>query len=80
MDTQYQHNAPKVVTLPELERRREEFDVPEGALEALRAGSAPVIVFLRADGEPYNLVNPQETIPARTTEGVTDSLDNQQGS
>lgn len=55
--------TPKVVTLAELERRRDEFDVPDGAIAALRAGSSPPIVFLRATGEEYQLADPHDDAP-----------------
>ena len=60
------YNAPKVVTLTELERRRDEFEVPDGAIPALRAGSSPPIVFLRATGEPYQLAEPSDDTPPGT--------------
>lgn len=57
------YEAPKVVTLSELERRRPEFEIPDGALEAFKAGAAPVVVFLRATGETYQLADPQDNCP-----------------
>ena len=57
------YNAPKVVTMAELERRRDEFEVPDGAVAAMRAGSAPAIVFLRATGEEYQLADPHDDAP-----------------
>ena len=57
------YNAPKVVTLAELERRRDEFDVPDGAIAALRAGSSPAIVFLRSTGEQDQLADPHDDAP-----------------
>ena len=55
MDTHFNYHAPKVVSLDELEERRDEFEVPNGAIEAFKAGSAPVIVFMRSTGEEYQL-------------------------
>jgi hypothetical protein len=72
MDTQFNQYAPKVVSLKELEARRDEFDVPTGAVEALKAGSSPVIVFLRSTGEEYMLADREDETPSRTTEGPTD--------
>lgn len=71
MDTHYNYHAPKIVTIEELATRRDEFDVPAGAVAALQAGSAPVIVFLRATGEEYQLAAEHETHCARTTLGLT---------
>ncbi|MFN3428397.1 MAG: hypothetical protein ACK46X_00430 [Candidatus Sericytochromatia bacterium] len=72
MDTQFNQDAPKVVSLQELETRRAEFEVPSGAIEALKAGSSPVMVFLRSTGEEYMLADREDTTPARTTDGPTD--------
>jgi hypothetical protein len=72
MDNQYMHNQPNVLTLEELNQRRDEFDVPNGAIEALKAGSAPVVVFLRGTNEEYELVDNDEIHPSRTTLGPTD--------
>jgi hypothetical protein len=74
VDNQYMHNQPKVVSLTELKQRESEFEVPAGALEALKAGSAPVVVFLRETGDQYEVVDSDETHPARTTDGETDTL------
>jgi hypothetical protein len=71
MDTQYNYDAPKVVTLDELETRRDEFDVPKGAVEAFKAGSSPVIVFMRSTGEEYQIASAEDEHPARTTLGPT---------
>lgn len=60
------YNAPKVITVAELDRRRDEFDVPEGAEAAMRAGSSPAIVFLRATGEEYQLADPADDAPPGT--------------
>lgn len=75
MDNQYMHNQPRVLTLDELNERRSEFDVPNGALEALKAGSTPVVVFMRDTGDEYELVDSDEQHPARTTLGETDRHD-----
>jgi hypothetical protein len=72
MDSQYMHNQPKVVTLAELNERRDEFDVPHGAIQALKAGSAPIVVFMRDTGDEYEVVDCDEEHPARTTLGETD--------
>lgn len=71
MDTQYNYDAPKVVTLDELESRRDEFEVPNGAVEAFKAGSSPVIVFMRSTGEEYQIASPEDDHPAITTLGQT---------
>lgn len=71
MDTQFNYHAPKVVTLDELEERRDEFEIPNGAIEAFKAGSAPVIVFMRSNGEEYQLADQEDEHPARTTLGPT---------
>lgn len=65
MDTN-RMDAPKVVTLAELEAKREEFDEPEGAIAALKAGSATPMVFLRATGEAYQLADPGDDTPPGT--------------
>lgn len=74
MDTQYNYDAPKVVTLEELERRHDEFEVPKGAVEAFKAGSSPVIVFMRSTGEEYQIASPDDQHRARTTLGPTSRL------
>lgn len=56
-------DAPKVVTLTELEARKGEFDVPDGAIAALKAGAATPIVFLRSTGEEYQLASPCDDAP-----------------
>lgn len=62
METEYPQ-AHKSVTLQELERREGEFEVPDGAIAALKAGAAPVIVFLRSTGEEYTLVSREDDNP-----------------
>lgn len=56
-------DAPRAITVEELESRRQEFDVPTGAIAAFRAGATPVVVFLRSTGEPYMLASPEDTCP-----------------
>ena len=75
MDNQYMHNQPRVLTLEELQSRRDEFEVPNGALEALKAGSAPIVVFMRDTGDEYEVVDADEVHTARTTLGETDRHD-----
>ena len=62
METEYP-DAHKSVTLRELERRAGEFEVPDGAIAALKAGAVPVIVFLRSTGEEYTLVSREDDNP-----------------
>lgn len=56
-------DAPKVVTLAEIEARPNDYEVPDGAIAALRAGAASPIVFLRATGEAYQLADPHDDAP-----------------
>ena len=71
MDTHFNYHAPKVVSLDELEERRDEFEVPNGAIEAFKAGSAPVIVFMRSTGEEYQLAETGDRHEPLTTLGPT---------
>jgi hypothetical protein len=64
MDTQHHYfDAQKTVSLTELETRKEEFEVPHGAIEAFKAGAAPVIVFMRDTGEEYMLADNHDDQP-----------------
>lgn len=64
MDTQYHYyDAHKTVSLDELESRKHEFDVPNGAVEAFKAGAMPVIVFLRETGEQFLLADSRDDQP-----------------
>lgn len=64
MDTQYHYyDAHKTVSLDELETRKDEFEVPAGAVEAFKAGAMPVIVFLRGTGEEYMLADSHDDQP-----------------
>lgn len=74
MDTKYNYHAPKVVTLGELEERQDEFEVPNGAVEAFKAGSAPVIVYMRSTGEEYQIASTGDKHVAKTTLGPTPDL------
>jgi hypothetical protein len=69
MEDKIPYQAPKAVSLEELERRKGEFDIPEGAIAAYQAGGAPTVVFLRSTGEPYQLVSPNDDRPTTTTLG-----------
>ena len=62
METEYPH-AHRSVTLKDLKQREGEFEVPNGAIAALKAGAAPVIVFLRSTGEEYTLVSCEDDNP-----------------
>ncbi|MFP5501215.1 MAG: hypothetical protein ACLGIN_01915 [Candidatus Sericytochromatia bacterium] len=66
METPEEKEASRAISVEELERRQDEFDVPEGAIAAFRAGAAPVIVFLRSTGEEYMLASPEDTCPPGT--------------
>lgn len=59
------YKTEKVLTLDELAKRRDEFEVPKGAIEAFKSGAMPVVVFLRSTGEEYMLADPHVQTPLK---------------
>lgn len=63
MDTNEKQPPQKAITIEDLERRQHEFDVPEGAIAAFKAGAMEPIVFLRSTREPYLITSPEDNCP-----------------